>query len=50
MTGQWKPYLEQQFKEFKTGKRQIPELMKLKINKLNDDDIKALIEYFASAK
>jgi len=48
MAGQWKPYLEQQFKEFKTGKRLMPEMMKPKIAKLSDDDVKALIEYFAS--
>ena len=48
MAGQWKPYLEQQFKEFKSGQRLMPEMMKPKIDKLSDDDIKALIEYFAS--
>lgn len=48
LAGQWKPYLQQQFKEFKSGKRLMPEMMKPKIDKLSDADIKALIEYFAS--
>lgn len=48
MAGQWKPYLQQQFREFKSGQRLMPEMMKPKIDKLSDEDIKALIEYFAS--
>jgi sulfide dehydrogenase cytochrome subunit len=48
LAGQWKPYLEQQFKELKSGQRLMPEMMKPKIDKLSDADIKALIEYFAS--
>lgn len=48
MAGQWKPYLEEQFKEYVSGKRLMPEKMKPKIAKLNADDINALIQYFAS--
>jgi len=48
LAGQWKPYLEQQFKELKSGERLMPDKMKPKIDKLTEEDIKALIEYFAS--
>jgi sulfide dehydrogenase cytochrome subunit len=48
MAGQWKPYLEEQFKEYISGKRLMPEKMKPKIAQLNADDINALIQYFAS--
>ena len=48
LAGQWKPYLEEQFRQFTTGKRLMPEKMKPKIAKLNTDDINALLQYFAS--
>ncbi len=48
LAGQWTPYLEQQFKEFKAGKRAMDKKMKPKMEKLSADDIKALIQYYAS--
>ena len=46
--GQWMPYLEEQFKEYAAGKRAMPEKMQPKMDKLSDDDIKALIQYYGS--
>ena len=48
MAGQWKPYLQQEFREFKSGTRLMPEKMKPRVDALSEDDIKALVEYFAS--
>jgi cytochrome subunit of sulfide dehydrogenase len=46
--GQWMPYLEDQFEEFVSGKRPMTEKMKPKMEKLSEDDIKALIQYYGS--
>lgn len=48
LAGQWKPYLEQEFREFTSGTRLMAEKMKPKVDALSEDDIKALIEYFVS--
>jgi sulfide dehydrogenase cytochrome subunit len=48
--GQWTPYLKQALEEFKSGKRPIAKKMKLKMDDLNNDDIEALINYYASFK
>lgn len=48
LAGQWKPYLEHTFKEYKDGQRAMPKKMKPKMEKLKADDIAALIEYYAS--
>jgi sulfide dehydrogenase cytochrome subunit len=50
LAGQWKSYLEEQFKDYKDGKRPMPEKMKPKFDKLTDNDIKALLNYYASFK
>src|SRR3990172_8076628 len=46
--GQWMPYLREQFKEFKTGKRPMAKKMKPKMDKLGPADIDALINYYGS--
>jgi sulfide dehydrogenase cytochrome subunit len=46
--GQWIPYLKQAFDEFKTGKRPIAKKMKVKMDDLSQDDVNALINYYAS--
>jgi sulfide dehydrogenase cytochrome subunit len=46
--GQWIPYLEQAFDEFSTGKRPITKKMKVKLDQVDKDDIRALIQYYAS--
>jgi sulfide dehydrogenase cytochrome subunit len=48
LAGQWIPYMEEQFEEYQTGKRPMPEKMIPKMEKLSADDIKALIHYYAS--
>lgn len=48
LAGQWTPYLEEQFEEYAAGKRPMPEKMQPKMEKLSEDDIKALINYYAS--
>ncbi len=46
--GQWIPYLEQAFDEFNTGKRPITKKMKDKLDQVDKDDIRALIQFYAS--
>lgn len=48
--GQWMPYLKEQFKEFKAGKRPMVKKMKPKMEKLEPADIDALINYYGSFK
>lgn len=48
LAGQWKPYLEHTFKEFKDGKRAMPKKMKPKMEKLSAGDVEALVNYYAS--
>ncbi len=46
--GQWKEYLEEEFRKLSAGERPMPKKMKKKFKKLNDEQKKALIEYYAS--
>ena len=48
LAGQWTPYLEEQFEQYSSGKRPMPEKMKPKFEELSQDDIKALIQFYAS--
>jgi len=48
LAGQWTPYLESQFEDYSAGKRAMTKKMKPKMDELSADDIKALIQYFAS--
>jgi sulfide dehydrogenase cytochrome subunit len=48
LAGQWTAYLEETFKEYKGGKRPMPEKMKPKIDKLNQNEIDELLNYYAS--
>ncbi|MCX7193803.1 MAG: hypothetical protein NTY60_09330 [Proteobacteria bacterium] len=48
--GQWIPYLIEAMKEFDSGKRPIAKKMKLKLEKLNQDEKDALIQYYGSFK
>lgn len=50
LAGQWMPYLQEQMDQYASGKRPIPEKMKPKTEKLNEDDIRALINYYGSIK
>lgn len=46
--GQWMPYLTYALEEFESGKRPIAKKMKIKLEKLGKDDIKALVNYYGS--
>ena len=48
LAGQWMGYLEDTFAEYKAGEREQPKKMEEKLNVLSDDDVKALIHYYAS--
>jgi cytochrome subunit of sulfide dehydrogenase len=48
LAGQWIPYLQETFKEYQSGKRDMPEKMKPKIMALKPDQVNALIQYYAS--
>lgn len=48
LAGQWKPYLLRQLEHFKAGKRWQPEKMEPEIKDLSEQDMKALVEYYAS--
>ncbi|MEE9302339.1 MAG: c-type cytochrome, partial [Thiotrichaceae bacterium] len=48
LAGQWMPYLTRQFENMKTGKRIVPSRMQKKINKLSEDDKKALVQFYGS--
>lgn len=50
MAGQWMPYLREQFKDYKAGKRPMVKKMKPKMDKLETADIEALINYYGSFK
>jgi len=50
MAGQWMPYLKEQFKEFKAGKRPMVKKMQPKMEKLEQADIDALINFYGSFK
>lgn len=48
LAGQWKPYLLAQLRHYQAGERWQPEKMEPEIKKLSEDDMKALVEYYAS--
>ncbi len=48
LAGQWMGYLEDTFAEYRAGERDQPKKMEEKLNALSDDDIKALVHYYAS--
>lgn len=48
LAGQRMQYLKAQFENFKSGKRMPPKKMKVKIDKLEKDDIDALVNFYGS--
>lgn len=48
LAGQSKVYLMEQLEDFKAGKRWQPEKMQPQIEELSEEDMKALVEYYAS--
>ena len=49
LSGQWRAYLEQQFKDFDSRKRRMASKMQQKYDTLSDADKVALLELYASA-
>lgn len=47
IAGQWKPYLEEQFKLFDEEKREMPKSMARKYSKISADDKAAIVEFLA---
>ncbi|MEN8206908.1 MAG: c-type cytochrome [Pseudomonadota bacterium] len=48
LAGQWLTYLTYSMEDFKADKREMPKKMRKKVEKLDDFDIEALLQYFAS--
>jgi sulfide dehydrogenase cytochrome subunit len=47
LKGQWMGYLRQTFAEYAAGTREQPDNMKLTMDPLSDDDVEALIHFYA---
>lgn len=47
LAGQWMPYLQAQFAAFRSGERVSPKKMQKKLDSLTDEDIEALINFYA---
>ena len=45
---QWIPYMQYSMQDFKGGAREMPKKMKKKVEKLSDDEIESLLQFFAS--
>jgi sulfide dehydrogenase cytochrome subunit len=48
LAGQWTPYLRDQITNFRSGKRQIDDKMKLRLERVTKEDEEALYHFFAS--
>ena len=48
LAGQWAGYLTDTFAEYRSGEREQPKKMEEKLSALSDDDVKALVHYYAS--
>ncbi len=50
LAGQWLPYLQYAIEDFRAGHREMPKKMKKKVTKLNDAEIEAIMQFYASQK
>jgi sulfide dehydrogenase cytochrome subunit len=48
LAGQWTPYLRRQFQNILSGKRQVPRSMLRRVRKLEENDIEALLNFYAA--
>lgn len=48
LAGQWLPYLKYTMEDFQGGHRDMPKKMKKKVKKLSDEQIEAVLVFFAS--
>jgi sulfide dehydrogenase cytochrome subunit len=50
LAGQWLPYLEYSMADYRAGHRDMPKKMKKAVEKLSDDEVKAVTAFFASQR
>ena len=50
LAGQWLPWLKYSMADFQSGHREMPKKMKKAVQKLSDDEIEAVLHFFASQK
>ena len=50
LAGQWLPWLQYSMEDFQSGHREMPKKMKKQVEKLSDEEIDAVLHYFASQK
>ena len=48
LAGQWAGYLQRSFTEYRSGEREQPPMMQMLLDQLSDDDVLALVNYYAS--
>jgi sulfide dehydrogenase cytochrome subunit len=48
LASQWLPYLQYSMVDFKSGSREMVKKMKKKVDKLSDEELEALLQFFAS--
>ena len=48
LASQWLPYLRYSMEDFKAGTTEMPKKMKKKVDKLSDDELDSLLQFFAS--
>ena len=48
LAGQWLPYLQYTMEDFRGGRSEMTKKMKKKVDKLDDEQIEALLQFFAS--
>jgi sulfide dehydrogenase cytochrome subunit len=48
LAGQWLPWLQYSMVDFRSGHREMPKKMKKEVEKLSDEEIEAVLHYFAS--
>jgi sulfide dehydrogenase cytochrome subunit len=49
LAGQWTPYLDRAMRAVRSGVKPAPDMMASSIRKLEDDEVEALLNYYASA-
>jgi len=49
LAGQWAPYLNMAFANLRAGKRYMPRNMRAKMEKLSDEEVEALVHFYASS-
>ena len=50
MASQWLPYLQMQMQLYQSGARKMPEKMAEKVKPLSNEELEALLHFYASVK